>query len=134
LARTSEQLRREGAVRSMFLGTMSHELRTPLHGILGVTAMMKRDRQDAVSMSRLGILQAQGEHLLGLIGALLDISRIETGRLELHDAPFDLAVEIRQLADLYRERLAPTPVEFVLEAQLPAACWVSGDAARFRPV
>ena len=134
LERASEQLRREGAVKSMFLGTMSHELRTPLHGILGITAMMKRDRQDAVSLSRLGIVQAQGEHLLGLIGALLDVSRIETGRLELHPAPFDLAVEIRQLAELYRERTATTAVAFVLEAQLPAACWVSGDAARVRQV
>ncbi|MEO8081863.1 MAG: ATP-binding protein [Caldimonas sp.] len=134
LERTTEQLRREGAVKSMFLGTMSHELRTPLHGILGVTAMMKRDRQDPVSLSRLGIVQAQGEHLLGLIGALLDVSRIETGRLELHSASFDLAVEIRQLAELYRERTATTAVAFVLEAQLPAACWVSGDAARVRQV
>jgi signal transduction histidine kinase len=134
LEKTSEQLRRESAVKSMFLGTMSHEFRTPLHGILGVTAMMRRDRPDPVSLSRLGIVQAQGEHLLGLIGALLDVSRIETGRLELHTAPFDLAVEIRQLAELYRERTAATPVAFVLEAQLPAACWVSGDAARVRQV
>jgi signal transduction histidine kinase/ActR/RegA family two-component response regulator len=134
LEKTSEQLRREGAVKSMFLGTMSHELRTPLHGILGITAMMKRDRQDPLSLSRLGIVQAQGEHLLGLIGALLDVSRIETGRLELHPAPFDLAIEIRQLAELYRERTAATAVAFVLEAQLPAACWVSGDAARVRQV
>ena len=134
LEKTSEQLRREGAVKSMFLGTMSHELRTPLHGILGITAMMKRERQDPLSLSRLGIVQAQGEHLLGLIGALLDVSRIETGRLELHPAPFDLAIEIRQLAELYRERTAATAVAFVLEAQLPAACWVSGDAARVRQV
>ena len=134
LERTSEQLRREGAVKSMFLGTMSHEFRTPLHGILGVTAMMKRDRPDPVSLSRLGIVQAQGEHLLGLIGALLDVSRIETGRLELHPARFDLAVEMRQLAELYRERTATTGVAFILEAHLPAACWVSGDAARVRQV
>lgn len=134
LERTSEQLRREGAVKSMFLGTMSHEFRTPLHGILGVTAMMKRDRPDPVTLSRLGIVQAQGEHLLGLIGALLDVSRIETGRLELHMASFDLAVEIRQLAELYRERMAATSVAFILEAQLPTVCWVSGDAARVRQV
>jgi signal transduction histidine kinase/ActR/RegA family two-component response regulator len=134
LEKTSEQLRREGAVKSMFLGTMSHELRTPLHGILGITAMMKRERQDPVSLSRLNIVQAQGEHLLGLIGALLDVSRIETGRLELHAAPFDLAVEVRQLAELYRARMAATGVTFVLEAQLPEVCWVSGDAARVRQV
>ncbi len=134
LERTTEQLRREGAVKSMFLGTMSHELRTPLHGILGVTAMMKRDRPDSVSMSRLGIVQSQGEHLLALIGALLDVARIESGRLELHPAPFDLVVELRQLADLYRERTAASAVSFTLEAQLPTSCWVTGDAARVRQV
>ena len=134
LEKTTEQLRREGAVKSMFLGTMSHELRTPLHGILGITALMKRDQSDPLALSRLDIVHAQGEHLLGLIGALLDVSRIETGRLELHPAPFDLAIEIRQLADLYKERMAPTGVAFVLAAQLPPACWVLGDAARFRQV
>ncbi|HZV93794.1 MAG TPA: ATP-binding protein, partial [Caldimonas sp.] len=102
--------------------------------ILGVTAMMKRDHQDPVSLSRLGIVQAQGEHLLGLIGALLDVSRIETGRLELHLAPFDLAVEVRQLAELYRVRTSGTSVAFVLEGQLPSSCWVLGDAPRVRQV
>ena len=134
LEKTTEQLRREGAVKSMFLGTMSHELRTPLHGILGITAMMRRERQDPLSQSRLAIVHAQGEHLLGLIGALLDVSRIETGRLELHPAPFDLALEVRQLAELYRERTAGTGVAFVLEAQMPSVCWVSGDASRVRQV
>jgi CheY-like chemotaxis protein len=118
----------------MFLGTMSHELRTPLHGILGVTAMLKSEEQDPIALTRLGILNAQGEHLLGLIGALLDVSRIEAGRLELHPAPFDLALELRQLAELYRERTAATAVQFVVEAQLPPTCWVMGDAARVRQV
>jgi signal transduction histidine kinase len=77
LERTSEQLRREVAVKSMFLGTMSHELRTPLHGILGITAMLKREPMTPGSLSRLAIVQAQGEHLLALIGALLDVARIE---------------------------------------------------------
>jgi len=134
LEKTTEQLRREGAVKSMFLGTMSHELRTPLHGILGITAMLRRERQDPLSLSRLAIVQAQGEHLLGLIGALLDVSRIETGRLELHPAPFDLAIEVRQLAELYKVRTAGTGVAFVLEAQMPSTCWVSGDASRVRQV
>ena len=134
LERTSEQLRREGAVKSMFLGTMSHELRTPLHGILGITAMLKREPLTPGSLSRLAIVQAQGEHLLALIGALLDVARIESGRLELHSATFDLAAEIRQIGDLYRERLAGTAVSFALDAQLPTNCWVVGDAARVRQV
>jgi len=113
---------------------MSHELRTPLHGILGVTSMMRRDHADADSAYRLGIIQAQGEHLLGLISALLDVSRIETGRLELHPATFDLAEEVRQLADLYTERTSATAIAFVLDARIPQHCWVSGDPARVRQV
>jgi signal transduction histidine kinase len=131
---TTEQLRRQSAVKSMFLGTMSHELRTPLHGILGVTSMMKRDSPSSESAYRLDIIQAQGEHLLRLISALLDVSRIETGRLEFHNATFDLAGEVRRLADLYQERTADTSISFVLEGHIPAACWVSGDAARIRQV
>jgi signal transduction histidine kinase/ActR/RegA family two-component response regulator len=134
LEETSDQLRRQSAVKSMFLGTMSHELRTPLHGILGVTSMMRRDHGDADSAYRLGIIQAQGEHLLGLISALLDVSRIETGRLELHPATFDLAVEVRQLADLYTERTSATAIAFVLDGRIPQHCWVTGDAARVRQV
>ncbi len=134
LKETGDQLRRQSAVKSLFLGTMSHELRTPLHGILGVAAMMKRDRQDPDSAYRLGIVQAQGEHLLGLIGALLDVSRIETGRLELHRVPFDLSSEVKRLADLYHARTSDTTVSFVLDLQAPATCWVSGDPARVRQV
>jgi two-component system, sensor histidine kinase len=134
LTETSEQLRRQSAVKSMFLGTMSHELRTPLHGILGVTAMMKRDHQDPDSTYRLGIVQAQGEHLLGLIGALLDVSRIETGRLELHKATFDLTEEVKRLADLYNERTSDTAITFILDSYIPATCWVAGDPLRVRQV
>jgi signal transduction histidine kinase/ActR/RegA family two-component response regulator len=134
LEETSDQLRRQSAVKSMFLGTMSHELRTPLHGILGVTSMMRRDHGDADSAYRLGIIQAQGEHLLGLISALLDVSRIETGRLELHPTTFDLAEEVRQLANLYTERTSATAIAFVLDARIPQHCWVSGDPARVRQV
>jgi signal transduction histidine kinase len=134
LEETSEQLRRQSAVKSMFLGTMSHELRTPLHGILGVTAMLKREHQDVGASYRLGLIQAQGEHLLGLIGALLDVSRIETGRLELQRITFDLALEIEHLADLYSERTVDTPVSFARDGQLPSPCWVKGDPARIRQV
>ena len=134
LEETSDQLRRQSAVKSMFLGTMSHELRTPLHGILGITSMMRRDHGDADSAYRLGIIQAQGEHLLGLISALLDVSRIETGRLELHPGTFDLAEEIRQLSDLYTERTSATAIAFVLDARIPKHCWVVGDPARVRQV
>jgi signal transduction histidine kinase/ActR/RegA family two-component response regulator len=134
LERTTEQLRREGSVKSMFLGTMSHELRTPLHGILGITAMLKREPLNSGSLSRLAIIEAQGEHLLALIGALLDVARIESGRLDLHPAPFDLAAEARRIGDLYRERVSGTGVSFAIDAKLPESCWVLGDAARVRQV
>jgi signal transduction histidine kinase/ActR/RegA family two-component response regulator len=134
LEETSEKLRLEGAVRSKFLGTMSHELRTPLHGILGIAALLKREPLNPGSLSRLGIIEAQGEHLLALIGALLDVARIESGRLALYPTPFDLAAEVNRIGDLYRERLSGTAVSLTLDAKLPESCWVLGDAARVRQV
>ncbi|HTJ04335.1 MAG TPA: ATP-binding protein [Caldimonas sp.] len=134
LEETSEKLRLEGQGKSKFLGTMSHELRTPLHGILGVAALLKREPLNPGALSRLAIIEAQGEHLLTLIGALLDVARIESGRLALYPTPFDLAAEVSRIGDLYRERVSGTPVTLTFDAKLPDSCWVLGDAARVRQV
>lgn len=129
-----DQVRRQSAVKALFLGTMSHELRTPLHGILGLTELLQQQLGDPVTKHRLGLIESSGRHLLELIGALLDVSRIDAGRLELHPAPFDLEAETRSIADLYEIRCQGKGIEFRSSIQFPEACWVSGDAARIRQV
>jgi signal transduction histidine kinase len=70
---------------------MSHELRTPLNAILGFTQLMQRDRSLTSDHQRyIEIINQSGEHLLGLINDVLEMSKIEAGRVTLHETEFDL--------------------------------------------
>lgn len=129
-----DQVRRQSAVKGLFLGTMSHELRTPLHGILGLAELLQQQPLSPVAKHRLELIESSGRHLLELIGALLDVSRIDAGRLELHLAPLNLEGETRSLADLYEIRCQAKGLGFRASIQLPEVCWVRGDAARIRQV
>jgi signal transduction histidine kinase/CheY-like chemotaxis protein len=129
-----DQVKRQSAVKTLFLGMMSHELRTPLHGILGMAELLQQDVSNPIAKHRLELIQSSGHHLLELIAALLDVSRIDTGRLELHPKPFDLSAEVRDLADLYEVRCQTKGIGFRPVLKLPRPFWVVGDAARIRQV
>ena len=134
LERALLDVRRQSAAKAVFLGTMSHELRTPLHGILGMTELVQRQVADPSVKHRLKLIESSGKHLLELIGALLDVSRIDSGHLQLHIAPFDLTAEVLNLAELYEVRAQGKGVGFRCSIDLGDACWVRGDAARVRQI
>ena len=104
--------------KSDFLASMSHEIRTPLNAILGYTQLMQRDaslppeQQDAV-----GGISASGQHLLGLINEILDLSKIEAGRMELQPVNFDLAMLGNGLAATFRPLCAQKKIRFRLEVE-----------------
>ncbi len=135
LAAALLEVKRQGAVKSLFLGTMSHELRTPLHGILGLTQLIRKQTvANPVVQHRLALLESSGTHLLELIGSLLDISRIESGHLELNRASFDLALELGVVVDLYKLRCESKGLDFSSSVLIDTPCRVVGDAARLRQV
>ena len=79
------------AAKSAFLATMSHEIRTPLNGVLGMAQAMANDDLPEAQRERLSVIRKSGETLLVLLNDLLDLSRIESGRMELEDGVIDLA-------------------------------------------
>ncbi len=88
------------AAKSEFLSSMSHELRTPLNAILGFTELVQRDRKDPPSarqLERLAHVQRGGEHLLRLINDILDLSRIEAGRLTISNEPVAVAAVVDEV-------------------------------------
>ena len=140
-SQTSETLRealmdvqRQSAVKTLFLGTMSHELRTPLHGILGLTELVMSRSKDEDARKKLSLVKSSADHLLELIGALLDVSRIDAGKLVLHPAPFDIARELRTMADLYAVRAESKGIGFDARIRLGNSRWVRGDAGRLRQI
>ncbi len=90
------------AAKSRFLATVSHELRTPLNGILGMSQLMALEGLPPEQASRNQVVQTSAEHLLSLIGDLLDVSRIEFGRIELHPQPVALQALLDEVVALLR--------------------------------
>jgi signal transduction histidine kinase/DNA-binding response OmpR family regulator/tetratricopeptide (TPR) repeat protein len=93
------------AAKSTFLANMSHELRTPLNAIIGYSEMLQEEAEDAGDESYLPDLQKinqAGKHLLGLINAILDLSKIEAGKMDLYLETFELAPVIEDVAAVVR--------------------------------
>ncbi|MBL9137589.1 MAG: response regulator [Verrucomicrobiales bacterium] len=120
--------------KSKFLASMSHELRTPLNGILGFAQVLARAEDlGARHQERLKIILSSGHHLLGLINDVLDLARVEAGRIELRPIPFSLPDLCRDLEYNYRLRAQQRGLSFETDAVLPQAV-VIGDQQRLRQV
>jgi PAS domain S-box-containing protein len=120
--------------KSEFLAHMSHELRTPLNAILGYAQILKRE-QTLGNPARAGIntIERSGEHLLTLINDVLDLAKIESGKLELYSAPADVAVFLQGIADIIRVRAEAKGLTFIYEASdLPRVATL--DERRLRQV
>jgi signal transduction histidine kinase/ActR/RegA family two-component response regulator len=121
--------------KSTFISQMSHELRTPLNGILGYAQLLRRSPQSLTEqqLDGLATIERSGEHLLNLVNDLLDLAKIEAGRLELRDEPVDLQALIHHVVDLIRVRADKAGLTFVAElaSALPR---IHGDARALRQV
>jgi len=101
LRRAKESAEEANRSKSQFLANMSHELRTPLNAIIGYSELMREEAEEEGLDSfirDLGKIETAGKHLLGLINSVLDIAKIEAGKMELHVETFDVAQMIRDVA------------------------------------
>jgi len=88
LARRAEQAEAATRAKGSFLANMSHEIRTPMNAIIGLTHLMTRDASEPLQLQRLRKIDGAAKHLLGVINDILDLSKIEAGRLTLEDIDF----------------------------------------------
>ena len=118
-----EVAERASHAKSAFLANMSHELRTPLNAVIGFSEMIHSEMfgpvGDAHYKEYAGLINGAGSHLLDLIGDILDMSKIEAGKLELHVARVDAAATVRECVELLAERASGDGV--AIETDFPAA-------------
>lgn len=120
--------------KSDFLATMSHEIRTPMNGVLGMVQAMQRGRLSKVQRDRLQVIGASGADLLVIINDILDLSKIEAGKLEFEDAEFNLG-DLALAADAaFRQQAAEKGLELTIQLEADAAGVYRGDSARVRQI
>jgi len=120
--------------KSQFLANMSHEIRTPMNAILGYSQIL-REEEDLSEDQRhsIGAIQRSGDHLLGLINDILDLSKIEAGSQELNTTDFDLEQLIEGLSTMFELRCRQKKLTWHVDSQVPAPS-LRGDEGKLRQV
>jgi signal transduction histidine kinase/DNA-binding NarL/FixJ family response regulator len=135
LAAARDQAEAASRAKSAFLAAMSHELRTPLNGVIGYAQILQSDARLAPDQrERVRIVQQSGEHLLHMINDVLDLAKIEAGKIEIRPAPFALGELLRDIAASHAPAAANKRLAFVLDAAADLPELVDGDAQRIRQV
>lgn len=124
----------ENRSKSEFLAHLSHELRTPLSAILGFTELLLNKSSDPESSSHLRIVHRNGKHLLGLLNDILDLSKIEAGKLELEKQPVSLSVFLTDIYFLMQGAAVDKNLRLRIAASNPLPVTVYTDPMRLRQI
>jgi signal transduction histidine kinase/CheY-like chemotaxis protein len=123
------------AAKARFMSNMSHELRTPLNAIIGTTHLLAQDHEDLQASEHFKVLKNSSEHMLQLVNAVLDFSKLDEGKLEFVREPFDLAHTLQQVAGSFTTVTHQKKIRLILDIDpIPDGKKVIGDEMRFKQI
>ncbi len=135
LRRAKEAAEAANRAKSVFLANMSHELRTPLNAILGFSELMVRDSKlTPEQRENINIISRSGSHLLALINDILDMAKIEAGKVGLEEHAFDLQSMLESLADMFRLRAKDKGLGLKVDHAVNIPRYVYADEGKLRQV
>ena len=126
-----EQSQQASQAKSAFLANMSHELRTPMNAIMGMSGLARRKATDPVLIDQLGKIGDASQHLLSVINDILDLSKIEAGKLEIEEAGVRIENILANVGDMLGERARAKGLELVADAR-PLPPNLRGDPTRLQ--
>ncbi|GAA4445168.1 hypothetical protein GCM10023188_47990 [Pontibacter saemangeumensis] len=134
LKSAKEAAEESARVKENFMANMSHEIRTPMNGILGMAGLLHKTGLDDAQQNYLNIIQQSADNLLVVINDILDIAKIESGKMELEEIPFDLAEAVKGAFQTFIYKAEEREIAYVLHPlQLPGTMLL-GDPYRLHQV
>lgn len=134
LAMAKEQAVQANNMKSDFLANMSHEIRTPMNAVMGMTSILLESDMSQAQKQKLKIIHNSGEALLEIINDILDISKIEAGKMDLELIPFNLQKTALEITELFTTRCNEKGIKMLLQYVPGTPEWVIGDVGRIRQI
>jgi len=134
LERAEAQAQEASRAKSAFLAMMSHELRTPMNGVLGLAHALRGTALDGRQAAYLDGIEQSSHSLMTILNDILDLSKVEAGKLNLDVAPFDIRKSVSQIRLVWRETALLKGVELAVEIDPATPEWLLGDDVRVRQI
>jgi PAS domain S-box-containing protein len=126
-----QQAEAANLAKSTFLANMSHEIRTPMNAIIGLNHLIRRDGATLEQVARLDKIDSAGRHLLSIINDILDLSKIEAGKLQLESTDFHLSAILDNVGSIIAEAARDKGLQITLDGNA-VPLWLRGDPTRLR--
>ena len=120
--------------KSIFLARMSHEIRTPMNAVIGMSELAQRDYGTPKCIDYILGIKNAGESLLAIINDILDFSRIESGKMQIIEVPYDMASLLNDVLTIARIKITEKPLELILDIDSNIPSSLNGDSARIRQI